>query len=45
MIIYPCSDCRELGETVIKNEMMPEIESCSDEVLALLDPEKVGQLM
>lgn len=45
VIIYPCSDCRELGETVIKNEMMPEIESCSDKVLALLDPEKVGQLM
>ena len=45
VIIYPCSDCRELGEAVIENEMIPEIESCSDEVLALLDPEKVGQLM
>ena len=45
VIIYPCSDCRELGETVIENEMLPELESCSDEVLALLDPEKVGQLM
>ena len=45
VIIYPCSDCRELGETVIKNEMMPEIESCSDEILELLDREKVGRLM
>lgn len=45
VMIYPCSGCRELGETVIENEMMPELESCSDEVLALLDPEKVGGLM
>lgn len=45
VMIYPCSDCRELGETVIENEMIPEIESCSDEVLALLDREKVGRLM
>ena len=45
VIIYPCSDCRELGETVIENEMMPEIESCSDEILELLDHEKVGRLM
>lgn len=45
VMIYPCSGCRELGETVIENEMMPELEGCSDEILALLDPEKVGQLM
>ncbi len=45
VIIYPCSDCRELGEMVIENEMMPEIESCSDEILELLDREKVGRLM
>ncbi len=45
VMIYPCSDCRELGETVIENEMMPELESCSDEILELLDPEKVGLLM
>lgn len=45
VMIYPCSDCRELGETVIEDEMLPEIESCSDEVLALLDREKVGRLM
>lgn len=45
VMIYPCSDCRELGEMVIENEMMPEIESCSDEILELLDREKVGRLM
>lgn len=45
VMVYPCSGCRELGETVIENEMMPELEGCSDEILELLDPEKVGQLM
>ena len=45
VMVYPCHDCRELGETVIENEMMPELESCSDEVIELLDPEKVGCLM
>lgn len=45
VMIYPCSGCRELGETVIENELMPELEGCSDEILQLLDPEKVGQLM
>ena len=45
VMVYPCSGCRELGETVIENEMMPELEGCSDEVLTLLDPEKVGSLM
>ena len=45
VMVYPCSGCRELGETVIENEMMPALEGCSDEVLELLDPEKVGSLM
>lgn len=45
VMIYPCSDCRELGETVIENELMPELESCSDDILELLDCEKVGKLM
>lgn len=45
VMVYPCSGCRELGETVIENEMMPELEGCSDEILQLLDTEKVGQLM
>lgn len=45
VMIYPCSDCRELGETVIENELMPELESCSDDILELIDCEKVGKLM
>ena len=45
VMVYPCEDCRELGETVIGNELLPELESCSDEILELLDCEKVGQLM
>lgn len=45
VIIYPCRDCCELGETVIENEMIPELESCSDEILELLDREKIGRLM
>lgn len=45
VMVYPCSGCRELGETAIENEMIPELEGCSDEILQLLDPEKVGQLM
>lgn len=45
VMVYPCEDCRELGETVIENELLPELENCSDEILELLDREKVGQLM
>lgn len=44
-MIYPCRDCCELGETVIESEMIPELESCSDEILELLDREKIGRLM
>lgn len=45
VMVYPCQDCCELGKTVIENEMMSELEGCSDEILQLLDPEKVGRLM
>ena len=45
VMVYPCRDCCELGETVIENEMIPELESCSDEILELLDCEKIGRLM
>lgn len=45
VMVYPCGNCYELGETVIENEMIPELESCSDEILELLDREKVGKLM
>ncbi len=45
VMFYPCGNCYELGETVIENEMIPELESCSDEILELIDREKVGKLM
>ena len=45
VMVYPCGNCYELGETVIENEMIPELESCSDAILELLDREKVGKLM
>lgn len=45
VMVYPCEDCRELGETVIENELLPELEDCSDEILELLDREKVGKMM
>ena len=45
VMVYPCGNCYELGETVIENEMIPELESCSDEILELLDHEKVWKLM
>ncbi len=44
VMVYPCSGCRELGETVIENEMMPELEDCSDEILELLDRDKIGSI-
>lgn len=44
VMIYPCQSCYELGETVIENEMMPELERCSDEILELLDREKIGSI-
>ncbi len=45
VMVYPCGNCYELGETVIENELISELESCSDEILELLDREKVGKLM
>ena len=45
VLMFLCFDYTELGEIVIENEMMPELESCSDEILELLDREKIGRLM
>ena len=45
VMVYPCGNCYELGETVIENDLVPELESCSDEILELLDREKIGKLM
>lgn len=43
--VWPCESCFDLGEMIIENQMMPELESCSDEVLELLDREHIGKIM
>lgn len=42
--IYPCRDYAELGEVVIDNDMISEVESCPDELIPLLDKAAVGRL-
>ena len=43
--VYPASTYAEIGEIAVDNEMLPEIEKCPDEVIELLDYEKVGKLL
>ena len=42
--IYPCRDYAELGEVVIDNNMIPEVENCPDELVEYLDKESIGRL-
>ncbi|MBP3747394.1 MAG: hypothetical protein J6I47_08025 [Ruminococcus sp.] len=42
--IYPCRDYTELGEVVIDNNMIPEVENCPDEIVEYLDKESIGRL-
>ena len=42
--IYPCRDYAELGEIVIDNDMIPEVENCPDELVEYLDKENIGRL-
>ena len=42
--IYPCRDYTELGEVVIDNNMIPEVENCPDEHVEYLDKESIGRL-
>lgn len=42
--IYPCRDYTELGEVVIDNNMIPEVENCPDELVKYLDKESIGRL-
>ncbi len=43
--VYPAKNYAELGEIAVENEMLTEIEECSDAVIGLLDYEKVGKLL
>lgn len=42
--VYPCNDYAELGEVVIDNNMIPEVENCPDELVEHLDRESIGRL-
>lgn len=42
--IYPCRDYTELGEVVIDNDMISEVENCPDELVEYLDKESIGRL-
>lgn len=43
--VYPANDYAELGDIAVDNEMLPELNDCSDEIVELLDLEKVGKLL
>lgn len=43
--VFPCENLHELGEMAIGNDMLCELEDCSDEMLELLDREHIGQIM
>ena len=43
--VIPAADFAEVGELCIDGEMLPIIERCPDELLPLLDREKVGRMM
>ncbi len=43
--VYPANDYAELGEIAVDNEMLPEFNDCSDEIIELLSLEKVGKLL
>ena len=42
--IYPCKDYAELGEVVIDNNMIAEVENCPDELVEYLDRTAIGRL-
>ena len=42
--IYPCKDYAELGEVVIDNDMISEVENCPDKLIPLLDQAAIGRL-
>ncbi len=42
--IYPCKDFEELGEVVIDNDMISEVENCPDELVECLDKAAIGRL-
>lgn len=42
--VWPCSNFAELGEAMIENDMVEELNELSDELIDLIDREKIGRL-
>lgn len=42
--VWPCSDLTELGEAIIENDMVEELNEIPDELIDLIDREKIGRL-
>lgn len=42
--VWPCSDLVELGEAMIENDMVEELNELPDELIDLIDREKIGRL-
>lgn len=42
--VYPCSSLAELGEAMIKNDTVEELNELPDEYIDLIDCEKIGRL-
>ena len=42
--VWPCSDLAELGEAMIEDDMVEELNELPDELIDLIDREKIGRL-
>lgn len=42
--LYPCRGYSELGDMAIDNELLPELKNIPDNVLSLLDKERIGKM-
>lgn len=42
--VWPCSELAELGEAMIENDMVEELNELPDELIDLIDREKIGRL-
>lgn len=43
--VFACGNLYDLGELAVENDFLPELENFSEEILELLDREKIGRLM
>lgn len=45
MPVFACGNFYDLGELAIENDLLPELENCTEEISELLDREKIGRLV